>query len=397
MQTKSPILVLGVFLGILGMFSANIFLPSLPALIRYFHTDPRLVKLSITVFLIGFSVSQFFWGSLSERLGRKKPILWGLALSCVGSFFSMTGTSLTTFIIGRFVEGAGIGCASALCRTVLTDAFAGIELSRAISFLTTFVNISPAIAPIIGGYLLLWFGWRSIFLFLLFVGAGAFYLFFRAFPETDKNIRSNITIKESIEDYCAVLTNRKFIGYIAPYIFMSGGMLAYYAASPFIFVSALHMSPHHYGFIQLITVASFILGANFCRPVTRKLGIDKGLILGVSVGLFSALCSVFFFIFSALSFTSALLPMVVFCFAAGLISPNANAGAMSALIGKSGPSGAVIGAMLYVVTALFSAFLTTRNLDHLAPLTIYTVIVSILATVVFVKLVLLKKGTQVVL
>lgn len=388
MHTKSPILILGVFLGVLGMFSVNVFLPALPTMIRYFHSDPHTIKLSITVFLIGFSVSQFFWGSLSERIGRKKPILWGLFISCIGSFLSMSATTVSTFIIGRLIEGAGIGCASGLCRTVLTDAFEGVALTRAISYLTTFVNASPAIAPIIGGYLLLWFGWRSIFLFLLFTGAAAFYLFFRALPETHKNIHSNITIKESVEDYFAVLTHRKFIGYISPYIFMSGGMIGYYAAGPFIFVSALHMSPHHYGFIQLITVASFIVGANTCRPITRKLGIDKGLILGVSIGLLSAVCSVLFSIFSTLTFVSALLPMTIFCFAAGLISPNGNAGAMSALTGKSGASGAVIGAMLYAFSALFSGILTTQNLNHLLPLTVYMCVISVLAAGVFAKLVL---------
>lgn len=388
-DNKKEILIWSNVLGVLGLFSINIYLPSLPFLIHYFHTSPQNLKLSISLFLLGFAASQFFWGSLSERFGRKKPILWGLVLACIGTLITMLAPNVFLFNSGRMIEGIGIGCASSLTRALLTDTFEKKYLSTAVAYLTTSANIMPALAPIIGGYLLHWFGWRYIFLFLFFYALLLLYVFYRRLPETHKSIRTKLTLKEALIDYAHVLTHREFIGYLCPYILMSGGMFGYYAAAPFIFISVLHFSAQHYGFMQIGTVVSYIIGANICSYLSRRIGMNKAIMFGVAMGILATLLLIGCWLFSTLNIFTLLIPMTVFCFGCGIVSPNANAGAMATLSQKAGSSAAVISTSVYAASALFSAIITMQNLSVLTPLMIYIGIISLCAMIGFWYLVLL--------
>ncbi len=384
------VLILANILGLLGLLSINIYLPGLPFIIHYFHTSAETIKLSISLFLLGFALSQFFWGSLSERFGRKKPILYGLLLSCAGTLITMLAPTAFIFNTGRLIEGVGIGCASVLTRALLTDSFKGVNLSVAISYITTAANIMPALAPIIGGYLLNWFGWRYIFLFLLIYTISLLLVFYKKLPETHQAVRSQLNFKEALADYWVILRERKFIGYLFPYILMSGGMVGYYAAAPFIFISILHISPQHYGFAQIVTVISYILGNNLSRWLTLRLGMEKTIIVGTIISLVSAIFLLISWIFFNLNIFTVLIPMTVFCLASGLIAPGANAGAMSTLSHKAGSAGAMIGAIIYATSALFSAIITNQNLSTLGPLTIYVNVIAILSVLGFITLIMLR-------
>ena len=384
---EKEIILLANSLGVLGLLSINIYLPGLPFLIKYFHTTPQNLKLSISLFLLGFAASQFIWGSLSERFGRKKPILIALFLACVGTVITMLAPNIITFNAGRFIEGTGIGCASVLTRALLTDTFDKIRLSAAISYLTTAANIMPAIAPIIGGYLLLWLGWRFIFLFLLIYSGIILFGFYKKLVETNKSLREHLSLTEAIQDYWTIIRHREFMGYILPYLFLSGGMFGYYAAAPFIFISFLHISAQHYGFIQILTVVSYIVSTNLSVQLMRWFNMDKIILWGTFLGIIAGICLVVFYQFLDLSIFTVMLPMMIFCFAAGLVASNANAGALSTLSQKAGSCGAIISALLYGLSALFSAIIANQDLSSLKPLTIYICVIALFACIGFLKLI----------
>lgn len=152
-KNEKIIILLCLLLFISGTLSINIYLPSLIHLSNVFHTTSSNIKLSISLFLLSYAVSQFFWGSLSEKLGRKKTVIAGLSIACTGTLIVLLAPSVLLFNLGRLIEGFGIGCSSVLARALLSDSLDKIKMIFAMSYIATAMNVMPVLAPIIGGHL----------------------------------------------------------------------------------------------------------------------------------------------------------------------------------------------------------------------------------------------------
>lgn len=383
MANDKNIFISATFLGLLGFISLNIYLPALPTIVKDFHTTNEIVKESITLFLIGFSISQFFWGSLSSKHGRKKAIYFGLFFADLGTLLACFAPNVEVFNFARFFEGMGIGCVSVLCRALLTDSFDKNKLSRAMSHISSLANVMPAIAPLVGAYLILFLSWRAIFGFLFLYTTLLMWVFYRYIEETNSNINSELTVKEAITEYKTVFTTRKFVGYILPYLVLSGGMIAYYTASPFIFITTLHISPQKYPYLTLFTVASYVFGAHSSGYFREKFGFNKSILIGT---FFGVLPGILFFLsssFFSFSVISVVIPMMVYTFAAGLVAPNANGCALGELKHVAGAASAVIGASVYAVSAGCNIFINSLDLDKLNSLGIYTIITGLISLISF--------------
>ncbi|MCB1828038.1 MAG: MFS transporter, partial [Coxiellaceae bacterium] len=222
--------------------SVNVYLPALPELPRVFHTTPAALKLSVTLFFSGYALSQLFWGPLSEKHGRRKAILYGMCITTVGVVIAMTAMRVWVFNAGRLIEALGLGCASVLGRAILVDLLDKMQMFKTMSYATLVVNVMPAIAPIIGGALLLWAGWRSIFAMLLFFSVVLLLLFIFRLMETNLRIRKEIKPKEMILDYLMVVRNSRYVAFVLLYVLGTGAMIGYYTMAPYIFIQSLHLS-----------------------------------------------------------------------------------------------------------------------------------------------------------
>lgn len=253
-------------------------------------------------------------------------------------------------------------------------------------YATICTNIMPALAPIIGGHLLVWFGWRAIFLFLLIYAIALFLLLIRL-SETHFNRQKNIRITKTFKHYLEAFTHQKFIGYLTPYILVTGAMIGYYMATPFLFITELHMSPNAYGFISLFSVTTYIAGALISRFFTPQVGLKKMIVIGTAILLAASVIFILITLFFHLTAWTVVLPMSIYTFAAGVICPNSNAGAMQALRHKAGAGAATLGFSLYGASALLSSIIVALPMHHLWPLTVYICIISALAFLAFYGLV----------
>lgn len=342
-----------------------------------------MLKLSITLFLLGYAISQFFWGSLSERLGRKRPILWGLALACIGSLIAMLSPDVMVFNSARLIEGLGIGSAVVLGRAVFTDSFNRGELSRVAAYMVALVNFIPAVAPLLGGYLLLWLGWRSIFGFLILYTIAIFILFYRRIGETHQQIRTGFTFRQALSQYLHVVAKREFLWYLFPYALLGGGLTGYYAATPYIFVSVLEILPHIYPYYSLVTVAAYIAGAALTTLLTRRLGFDKPILIGILIALTSGIVLLFLWIFAQMGVWSVVLPMALYSFGVSMMTPNANAGAMASSAKTAGAAAAMLGAVISGAGALLAYILNELDLASLSSLAFYVIVLCLLVLLLY--------------
>lgn len=197
-KQKRLITMMSVLLFVFGWISVNIYLPALPSLVHDFHTSQQSLNFSLTLFLVGFAVSQLFWGPISEKYGRKLPLIYGMVITVLGITFAMLAPNVIVFNFGRFIEALGLGSAPVLGRAILMDALEPKALAPAMAYGSISANVMPAVAPVIGGYLLLWLGWRFIFAFLLMYGLWIISLLTFQLKETHPDVKKHIKILHTL-------------------------------------------------------------------------------------------------------------------------------------------------------------------------------------------------------
>ncbi len=364
---------------ILSWMSIKISMPALPKLSEVFHSSGG-VKLSVTIFFIFFALSQPVWGGIAQKIGCRPTLLIGILVSIGGSLIAMLAFDLPTYIIGRTLEGLGMGSASPIARTLLTDVFDRKDLARSMGTISGTASTMPALAPIIGGYLLTWIDWRAIFGFFLILSVLYFVLAFRDLPETrfhsDKGPRP--TTPQLLRYYLAILRNTSFWGYALCYAVMTGGLIGYYSAAPYWFVSQLGIAANHYAFLTVPTVVLYIFGLFVNRMLLKRYDLEKLLFLGISLAVLTAIVTL------GLAFTnvSGLIVIIVllslFGFSAGLVMPAVNAGAMAQFKNVAGPASALLVMTVFGMSSITASWAMRINISTLWPIALYLGVLSLI-------------------
>ena len=244
MQHDNSRLFLLILLGMLtafGPFVTDMYLPTLPSMAGFFATSSSMVQMGLTTSMIGLAVGQLFFGPLSDKYGRRRPLLAAMALFLVSTVLCIAAHSIEQFVTMRFIQGVAASGGIVISRSVATDKFSGAELGRMLAVIGAINGVAPVTAPIIGGALTDRIGWQGIFCILLVLGlvllAGSWH--YRETLPTER--RSSVAWRDILHGFGSVLRNRRFVGYVLQFGFAQGVLFAYIASSPFI-------TQEHYGF-----------------------------------------------------------------------------------------------------------------------------------------------------
>jgi MFS transporter, DHA1 family, multidrug resistance protein len=365
---------------ILSWMSIKISMPALPILSEVFHSTPGGVKLSVTIFFIFFALSQPIWGGIAQKIGCRPTLLIGILVSITGSLIAMLAFDLPTYIIGRTLEGLGMGSASPVARTILTDVFDRKNLARSMGTISGAASTMPALAPIVGGYLLTWIDWRAIFGFFLILSVLYLLLAFRDLPETrlysDKDPPP--TTSQLLGYYLSILKNTSFWGYALCYAVMTGGIIGYYSAAPYWFVSQLGIAANHYAFLTVPTVALYIFGLFINRMLLKKYDLEKLLFLGISSAVLTAVVTLGLAVMNVSGLIAIIVLLSFFGFSAGLVMPAVNAGAMGEFKKVAGPASALLVMTVFGVSAITATWAMNINIDSLWPISLYLGVLSLI-------------------
>ena len=166
--TPGPLFALALAsISLIGPLAVHLFMPVIPAVKAALGLSDALAQLTFSIALFGMAFATLFYGSLSDRYGRRPVLLSGLALFLIGSAVSAAAGSIVPLVLGRFLQAIGAGCGITLGRAIAQDVYGKERLVKAIAYLTMFYTIGPMISPIVGGILIDMFGWRSVFGFAL--------------------------------------------------------------------------------------------------------------------------------------------------------------------------------------------------------------------------------------
>ncbi|MDT7552581.1 MAG: transporter, family, multidrug resistance protein [Pseudonocardiales bacterium] len=348
------ILVLGAFVA-LGPFTIDTYLPSLPALTADLQSTSSTVQLTLTGTLLGLALAQLVIGPLSDSLGRRRPLLAGIALHVVASLAIVVAPNVAVLGALRFVQGAGAAAGSVIALAIIRDLYSGREAATMFSRLMLVMGVAPVLAPTLGGELLRITSWRGVFVFLAVYGvlvliAGALALRESLPPEH----RRATGIAPTLRTYGSLLHDRVFVGLVLVAGLTMAGLFGYVAGSSFVFQQQFGLDQQQFGLVfgagAIFLIAATQLNAYLLRtfePGTLLLaaligGSVAGLVLvGTTVTGFGGIVGV-------------LLPMFGVLFAVGLALPNAPALALARHGDAAGTAAALVGAVQFGVGALVS-------------------------------------------
>jgi len=271
--------------------STDIYLPSIPIISSFFDVSENEVQLSVSVNLFGIAVSSLIYGSLSDYYGRKKIILAGLFVFFLSSIMCALSTSFSILLFWRFVQGLGGGVGISVGFAVIKDLYSGIKCAQIFSQITMLVEITLAISPILGSWIVLYFGWQFIFLLLSLLSGLLILLYYYNFKETLKIQPIFVkTIAFLVTEKIKLLRNKQFICYALINSFSIAVLWTNATNIPFIFIQNMKVNMKYYGLYMLITSLSYALGS-FINQFSLKKGHSISFLLkiGLIIHLFSAL------------------------------------------------------------------------------------------------------------
>ena len=342
-----------------GPLSVDMYLPALPTLADSFGTSPSQVQLTLSGFFVGFGLGQLVYGPLSDHWGRRPPLLAGIALYVGASLLCALSTRVTALIALRLVQGLGACAGPLIARAVVRDVYERDRAARMLSLMMLVMGAAPLVAPLLGGQLLLAFGWRSIFGVLAGFGALCFLGAWLGLAETlDATRRSEASLIVMLERYKALLQDRAYIGYCLSSGAAYAGMFAYFAGSPFVFIRLYRVPAERYGFLFALNVVGLMVCAAVNSRLVLRVGADRLLRGGVVAVAMAGGALVAAALTGWGGLAGLLLPLLVFIASLSFIGANAMAGALAAFPHMAGTASALAGTIQFGLGALSGALVS---------------------------------------
>ncbi len=368
------IIVLLCLISSIGRFVLDSYLPSLPAIGGDFGISSESVQMTLTTYLLGFSISQLIYGPLSDHYGRRNVILVGLSIFVLGNLICAIAVSSSLLLVARFIAGTGAGACGVLNRAIASDCFKGAEFSKAWSYTTSALVITLCIAPVIGGYIQEQSGWRANFILSTAYVAIVLCLILKFLPETNKQkvnlnlMHPSIKLSKILLDYYQILTTRSFITGTLCYTLAFSGLIAYFQVSPSLFIDGLGLSPSQYGWCSVIIASNYLIGGMLVHKLALRMSTYRLLIIGTMLLIFGGLLMLITYFFDYAGLTAILLPTSVYVIGARIVIPNAIAHSLEELRHISGSCSAMIGCIQMLGSAFISFLIA--NFDTMSPLTL---------------------------
>src|SRR5665213_3262625 len=340
-STSAQIAVLAA-LAATGTLATNILLPSLPQMAASLQVSSAAVTSAITVFLAVFALGQLIVGPVSDRYGRRWPVLSGFAVFCAGSIWCGFASDLPSLLIGRVIQAAGACATSVLSRAIARDLFSGAALGRAMALIMIAMAAAPGFSPLLGGALDHYFGWRSEFAFIgIFAAIGAIGYDW-VLGESHHATRTPLNPRAIARNYLGLTADRRFLVPAATVSLIVGGLFAMFAAAPRILIEGLQFTPIELGLFFAGTVMVVFAAGMLATRLGPRFGLDRSIKGGLAVAATGS-CALLLVSLLHPTFLPFLAAIAVFLLGMGIVNPLGTAQALSPFGEKAGAASALLG------------------------------------------------------
>ncbi|CAN7232089.1 multidrug effflux MFS transporter [Trinickia sp. LjRoot230] len=353
-----------VLLSASGLVASDINLPGMPLAAREFGTPISALQHTFSVYIIGLALAQALYGPLSDTFGRRRLVLGGMLLYTIASVACALAPNVSSFGIARIAQALGAGAGMVIGRAIVSDIFDAKTAARMFTTIMPIVGASPALSPLIGGYLTVWVSWRAPFYFTAALGVAALLLVAAFIPETVPRTHRRRTVLHTFASYPMLLAQARFWSYAVNLCVGYAAYLGYLAASPVI-LEAMGLDAKSISYCYISLSIAYIVGNLISRHFAKHYALNR--LLGVGYLLF-AIGALGLLVLGLVGISTPL-PMILaisgvtlangflvpLSFAGGVTSFPKNAGAASGLMGAMHLSAGSLA--IYAVAALPSTVL----------------------------------------
>lgn len=351
-QRLRLVLVLGSLIAV-GPLTIDMYLPALPALVTDFGTTSAAVQMTLTGTLAGLALGQLVIGPLSDAVGRRKPLIAGIALHVVASLLCVVAPNIAVLGALRVVQGLGVAAASVVAMAVVRDLFDGTEFARLLSRLLLVMGAAPILAPTLGSGLLRWTDWRGVFVALAAFGVLLVVVAALGLRETlPAERRRRGGVRATARVYGSLLRDRTFVGLVVVAGLAMAALFAYVAGSSFVFQEQYGLNEQQFGLAFGAGAVGLIAATQGNVRLLRHYSPQRILVAALAVGTVAGLALLVFAATGIGGLPSLLASLWVVLAAAGLAMPNAPALALSRHGEAAGTASALLGAVQFGVGAL---------------------------------------------
>jgi DHA1 family bicyclomycin/chloramphenicol resistance-like MFS transporter len=355
--TKARTTGLAVVLGSLSAFaplSIDMYLPAFPAMARELTATPSDIQLTLTACTIGLAVGQLIAGPLSDRLGRRGPLLVGLAIYLVASAACIFAPSAITLTVLRLVQGMGGAAGIVISRAVARDLFEGRELAKFFSLLMLVNSLGPVVAPALGAVVLHWTTWRGVFVVLAAIGLLLLVMCVLTLKESlprDRRRRGSLSIG-------ALLVDRVFLGYSLSCALAFAALFSYISGSSFVLQTTYGLSATLFSLVFGVNSLAIMAASQVNSWLLARFSPRRLLAVGLAGTVFGAM-ALLVSVLAGVGLPGVLPALFVLAAAVGMVFPNATALAMSDHPDKAGNASALLGTFQFLVGGIAAPLAST--------------------------------------
>lgn len=364
MTTTRTLTLMLAALAMLGPFATDAYLPAFDQIAREFGVGDARVQHTLSVYLFGFAFMSLFWGTLSDSFGRRPIIIAALVLFAIGSIGSTFAPSYGWLLFFRCLQGCSAGAGRVVGQALVRDRFHGAEAQRLFANIAMVFSLAPAIAPILGGYLVTYVGWRSVFAMLSVFGVALIAASWRSVPETlPRKARQPMKLGAIMRNYLRALRSVQFVLAILAVGFAFSGFALYIASAAKFIMGILRLPETAFGWLFLPFIGGMVCGSMLSSRLAER--VEPTLLIRVGLGILvsGAAMNVAYNLFSVPSVPGAVMPIFVYALGMSLALPGMTVITLSTFPNMRGLASSVQSAVQMLIFAMVSGFVAPLLFD----------------------------------
>ncbi|MET9776062.1 Bcr/CflA family efflux MFS transporter [Streptomyces sp. NPDC006367] len=368
----------------------DMYLPALPEVTDSLHASAATVQLTLTACLAGMALGQIVVGPMSDKWGRRRPLLAGLAVYVVATALCALAPTVELLVAFRLAQGLAGAAAIVIARAVVRDLYDGVAMARFFSTLMLISGVAPVVAPLIGGQILRVTDWRGVFVLLTVVGALLGAVVWAKLPETlPKAERHAGGVGDTLRAMRALLADRAFTGYMLAGGFAFAALFAYISASPFVVQEIYGASPQTFSLLfGLNSIGLVAVGQINGKILVGRVGLDRVLCVGllIVIAAAAALLLMTLGVFGEVGLAPVAAALFVLMSAMGISLPNTQALALMRVERSAGSASALLGTSSFLIGAVASPLVGIAGEDTALPMAIVQLVAAVVALACFLGL-----------
>jgi DHA1 family bicyclomycin/chloramphenicol resistance-like MFS transporter len=390
-----PSLFVLVLMVSVGPFGDTEYIPSLPRIARDLGVAYGATQLTMATYLFGYGFSELFYGPLSDRFGRKPVMLFGAAVFIIGSIICATSYNIQQLLAGRFVQALGSCAGGVISSAAIRDAFQEDQRAKVFAKRDAAFAIAPGLGPIVGSFVDHRFGWHANFLVLIILAAILFISVWWFLPETnlDPN-REALNSKLIFRNYYLILKDPYFVPYLIVIGLCIGIVYSSLIEAPALIINMLKLTSNWFAVVAAAVVFAFIFGSIVFTQLHNRISDNQIIISGLIVMLIGSLLLTLFMKIGPIKFMSMIVPIMVIFVGVALVVPPAMSNALSPFKSVTGSASAMMGLIQFFIAGLSTLGVSALHQRGSIAVPLFFSALSLLAILVFVALVVARKGRK---